>query len=71
MIVIAQPQETQVSNDSYELFEIIPMEDENGVTVNVKKSLGYFTLAQLEQQKASYQTYIDSIQEKIDAINNL
>lgn len=71
MPIIAQQQTEQVSNEYFELFEVVPMEDADGNTVNVKQSIGQYSKAQLEQQKTNLQNSITEIEEKIAAINAL
>jgi len=53
----------------YELFKLVSMEDALSKTVSVKQSIGTVSIKQLEDQKASYQTRIDEVDEKIAAIN--
>lgn len=82
MNIIAVKKTTEVVpvtfNEEFELFELTPMESEDGSTVNVKKSIGVFTLDRLnnekkglEQQMSNLIDYIKSIDEKINIINSI
>jgi len=71
MTIIAQPETEQVSNEYYKLFQLVPMEDEDGNTVNVKQSIWQHSKAQLESHKTRLQEQIASIDEKISAIDSI
>lgn len=70
-IIAKAVQQEQQNNDLFELFNTVTMTDVNGNDVSVLQSIGHYSVAQLEQEKANLQNAIASIDEKIDAINNL
>jgi hypothetical protein len=63
-VVQAQPEATEY----YELFELAEMEDKDGATVEVKKSIGKVNTTQLEEEKARYQEQIAKVDEKLAVI---
>ena len=69
--ITATQKTTSISEGQYELFTEVEMTGADDKLVMVKQSIGTFTLVQLESQKASYQTRIDEVQVKIDAISKL
>lgn len=70
-IIAKQINQEVVDNGYYELFIQETVKDINDNEVVIPRSIGQYSLAQLEQEKASYQNAIISIDEKIEAINNL
>ena len=70
-IIAKAVQQEQQNNDFFELFTTVTMTDVNGNDVSVLQSIGHYSVAQLEQEKVNLQNAIASIDEKIDAINNL
>ena len=70
MTIIAQTK-TETSNDIYELFKIVEVEDVEGNKVNIKKSIGTYTIDRLNRDKERFNSQIDEIEEKITAINNI
>jgi hypothetical protein len=70
--MIAKLKEQQIENaGTFELFTTVEMTDVEGNKVSVLQSIGTYSVAQLEQEKAMYQLQIASVDEKLDAINNL
>ena len=71
MIIAKQTNQSQPSNEYFELFQPAKGVDLEGNEIDVLQSIGSYSIAQLEQEKTSYQQMITSIEEKITAINNL
>jgi hypothetical protein len=76
MNIIAKPiNQEVVDNGYYELFTTEILKDIDGNEVEIPRSIGQYSLAQLEQEKSNaitnHETYIESLNEKITAINNL
>jgi len=59
------------NSDRFELYTVQTVKDINGIDVQVPQSIGTYSIAELESQKASLLKEIDLIDEKIDAINEL
>jgi len=70
-LIAKQINQEVVDNDYFELFTIETVKDIDGNDVTIPRSIGQYSLAQLEQEKQSYLTAIASIEEKETAINNL
>lgn len=70
-IIAKQINQEVVDNGYYELFTTETVKDINGNEVVIPRSIGQYSLAQLEQEKAQYLSQITNIEEKINAINNL
>lgn len=71
MIQAKAIQQNIPDNGMYELFEEQVVKDVKGNDVTIPKSIGKFSLAQLEQEKKSYQARIEDIDKKIEAIKSL
>ena len=72
MNIIAKPVQTeQINNGQYELFTTVEMTDVNGEPVQVLQSIGHYSIAQLENEKANLENAIASIDAKISAIESL
>jgi hypothetical protein len=71
MSIIAKEIKQEVDNGQFELFIPKTMLGADGKDVSVLQSIGHFSIDQLNREKASYQTQIDAINEKITAINDL
>lgn len=69
-MIVAQEQNVE-SNNYFELFEIVEMKDINDATFQTKRSLGFFSKVDLENQKEQINRQIASIDEKIAAIDAL
>lgn len=65
-----QNQEQTVS-EYYELFTTETVQDINGNEAVIPRSIGHYSVAQLESEKASYQNQIAEIDNKISAIESL
>jgi len=61
----------QTNNGYYELFVEEIVKDINGNDVTIPRSIGQYSLPQLEQEKQNYLNVITSIEEKITAISEL
>ena len=74
-IIAKQINQEVVDNGYYELFTTETVKDIDGNEVVIPRSIGQYSLAQLEQEKANaiynHETYIAGLDEKINAINNL
>ena len=57
--------------DRFELFTTEVMKDVNDKNVTIPRSLGFFTLENLTNDKKELQKRMDDIQEKIDTIQAL
>ncbi len=55
----------------YELFDNITTKDIDGNDVVIPKSIGKFTLSQLNRNKTILEAQLKNIQDKIDAINGI
>lgn len=71
MIQAKEIQQNIPDNGRYELFEEQVVIDVKGNDVTIPKSIGIFSLAQLEQEKENYQARIADIDKKIKAIKSL
>ena len=71
MIIAKRINQEVVDNGYYELFTEETVKDINDVEVTIPRSIGQYSLAQLEQEKANYLTEIAIIDEKISAIESL
>ena len=71
MIQAKAIQQNIPDNGMYELFEEQVVKDVKGNDVTIPKSIGTFSLAQLEQERENYQARIADIDKKIKAIKNL
>lgn len=71
MIIAKQINQEVVDNGYYELFTQETVKDIEGNDVIIPRSIGQYSLAQLEQEKANYQNAIASVDEKISAIESL
>ena len=71
MTYIATLKEEVMAKDSYELFEEVTAKDINDKDVQIKKSVGTFTINELESQKATWQKRITDADAKIASINLL
>lgn len=71
MIQAKAIQQNIPDNGMYELFEEQVVKDVKGNDVTIPKSIGTFSLQQLNADKQRYLDMITSIEEKITAINNL
>ena len=60
-----------VNNGYFELFTQETLKDINGKNVIVPRSIGQYSLEQLEAEKENYNNAIASIEEKIAAINSI
>lgn len=70
-IIAKQINQEVVDNGYYELFTQETVKDIDGNDVVIPRSIGQYSLAQLEQEKANYLTAIEGVDEKIAAINSL
>ena len=70
-IIAKQINQEVVDNGYYELFTTETVKDIDGNEVVIPRSIGQYSLAQLEQEKENYLNAIKSVDEKITAINNL
>ena len=70
-IIAKQINQEVVDNGYYELFTTETVKDIDGNDVTIPRSIGQYSLVQLEQEKQNYLNAIDSVDEKIEAINNL
>lgn len=59
------------NNDQFELFKTITMKGVDGEDVEVLQSIGYYSLAQLEDEKQNYLNAIAEIEDKISSIESL
>jgi len=71
MIIAKQINQEVVDNGQYELFTTETVQDVDGNEVVIPRSIGQYSLAQLEQEKANYLLAIASVDEKISAIESL
>lgn len=71
MIIAKQINQEVVDNGYYELFTRETVKDVEDNEVIIPRSIGQYSLAQLEQEKENYLNAIKSVDEKITAINNL
>ena len=72
MNYIAKKQnQEQAASEYYELFTTETTQDVNGNEVVIPRSIGHYSVAQLESEKASYQNQIAEIDNKISAIEAL
>ena len=71
MIIAKAINQEVVDNGYYELFTQETVKDIEGNDVIIPRSIGQYSLSQLEQEKKNYQDAILSVEEKISAINNL
>jgi len=65
------PQQVVINQDRYELFTTEPMLTATGETVDVLKSIGIFSIAELQQRKSYLLAEIAEIDSKITAITNI
>ena len=65
------PAQVVVNQDRYELFTTQQMPTPDGETVEVLKSIGIFSIAELTQRKTYLQNEITDIDDKIAAINTI
>lgn len=70
-LIAKQVNQEVVDNGYYELFTQETIKDINGVEVVIPRSIGQYSIAQLEQEKTNLQNAIASVDEKIEAINSL
>ena len=69
MDYIVKPANQQVeTNEYFELFVIDTIKDVNDNEVQVARSIGQYSVAQLENEKAMLETQIDEIDKKLEAI---
>jgi len=71
MIIAKQTNQEQPNNKYYELFQPIEMIGLDGKNTKVLQSIGSYSIEQLEVEKQNLLSAIASIDEKIEAINNL
>lgn len=71
MIIAKQINQEVVDNGQYELFTTETVQDVDENEVTIPRSIGTYSLYQLEQEKANCLLAIAGIDEKISAINNL
>jgi len=71
MSIIAKEIKQEVDNGQFELFTPKTMLGADGSDVSVLQSIGHFSIDQLNREKANYQTQIDLLDEKIEAIESL
>ena len=71
MIIAKQINQEVVDNGYYELFTQETVKDIEGNDVIIPRSIGQYSISQLENEKKNYQDAILSVDEKIAAINNL
>jgi hypothetical protein len=71
MIIAKQTNQEQPNNKYYELFQPIEMIGLDGKNTKVLQSIGSYSIEQLEAEKQNLLSAIASIDEKIEAINNL
>jgi len=71
MIIAKRINQEVVDNGYYELFTEETVKDINDVEVTIPRSIGQYSLAQLQSEKVSLQNQIASIDEKISAIESL
>lgn len=71
MIIAKQINQEVINNGYYELFTEETVKDIEGNDVTIPRSIGQYSIAQLEQEKANYLSAIEGVDEKINAINNL
>lgn len=66
--MFAKKQESVVSSEYYELFIVETVKDVDGNDVEIPRSIGQYSLAQLESEKTNYLNAIAKVEEKIAAI---
>ena len=74
MSYTAQPLEqiqVQVPQTRYELFKTVTMKSATGENVDVLQSIGFFSIAELNNRKDFLLTELGEIEEKINCINAL
>lgn len=71
MIIAKQINQEVVDNGYYELFTQETVKDIEDNDVIIPRSIGQYSLAQLEQEKENYLNAIESVDEKIAAINSI
>ena len=70
MEIIAKPVgQEKVQSEVFELFTTTKVKDIDGIEVTIPQSLGHYSLAQLENEKQHLQGLMDTVNEKIAAIN--
>lgn len=69
--MFAKKQESVVSSEFYELFVTETVKDIDGNDVEIPRSIGQYSLAQLNQEKTNYETAIVKVEEKISVIEAL
>ncbi|MFZ4548884.1 MAG: hypothetical protein ACOYN4_15655 [Bacteroidales bacterium] len=65
------PAQVVVNQDRYELFTTEPMQTATGETVDILKSIGIFSIAELQQRKSYLLAEIAELDNKITAITNI
>jgi len=72
MNYIVKPVNREVEASEYfELFVVDTVKDVNDVDVQVARSIGHYSEAQLESEKANLEAQIEEIDKKLEAIENL
>ena len=71
MIIAKAINQEVVENGYYELFQPATMTGVDGEDVQVLQSIGTYSKEQLLQEISQYESMIASVQDKIDAINEL
>ena len=71
MIIAKKQNQEVVENGYYELFQPATMTGVDGEDVQVLQSIGTYSKEQLLQEISQYESMIASVQDKIDAINEL
>lgn len=69
--IVKQVNQEVANNDYYELFTTETIKDIDGNEVVVPRSVGQFSISQLENEKLNLQNAITEIDNKISAINGL
>jgi hypothetical protein len=69
--MFAKKEESVVSSNYYELFTIEKIKDMNGDEVEIPRSIGQYSITNLEMEKENLLKMIVDIDEKITAIETL
>lgn len=70
-IIAKQINQEVIDNGYYELFTTETIKDINGNDVTIPRSIGTYSITQLEQEKQNYLSAVSGVEEKISAINLL
>lgn len=69
--MFAEKKEDVVSSEYYEIFTVEKVKDIDGNDVDIPRSLGQYSLVELENQKNSFLAEVAKLDEKIDIIKAL